>query len=352
MRTLVYNTRPYDEAELRSCNLAYHHDLSYSEVRLNVQTAVLAEGYPAIAAFVNDDLGAETLQVLAEQGVRYITLRCAGFNQVDLLAAEQLGLKVARVPAYSPYAVAEHTVGLILCLNRRLHKAWQRVREQNFALDGLLGFDLHHRCAGVIGTGQIGEIVARILRGFGCRVLAYDPQPSPVCEALGVEYVQRDTLLELSDIITLHCPLTPTSYHLIDERALASMKPGVMLINTSRGGLIDTQAVIAGLKSGQVGYLGLDVYEEEGDLFFQDLSEQILQDDVFSRLLTFPNVLITGHQAYFTREALHNIAETTLANLTAFEQTGQCVNEVHHNNKVHSGNHSGTDCLNLKTNRL
>lgn len=322
MRTLVYNTRPYDEAELRSCNAAYDHDLVFSEVRLNPRTAVLAQGYPAVSAFVNDDLGAETLQVLADQGVRYIALRCAGFNQVDLSAADKLSLQVARVPAYSPYAVAEHTMGLILSLNRRIHKAWQRVREHNFALDGLLGFDLYGRTVGVIGTGKIGEVLSRILRGFGCRVLAADPRPNPVCEALGVEYVQLSTLLEISDIVSLHCPLTPETHHLIRAETLARMKPGVMLINTSRGGLIDTQAVIAGLKSGQVGYLGLDVYEEEGDLFFQDLSGAIVQDDTFSRLLSFPNVLITGHQAYFTREALHNIAETTLANLSAFESSG------------------------------
>lgn len=329
MRTLVYNTRPYDEAALRDCNAAYHHELLFSEVRLNAQTALLAKDCPAVSAFVNDDLGAETLRVLAGQGVRYIALRCAGFNQVDLKTAAELSIQVARVPAYSPYAVAEHTLGLILSLNRRIHKAWQRVREHNFALDGLLGFDLHGRTVGVVGTGKIGEVFCQILRGFGCRVLAADPRPNPVCEALGVVYTDLSSLLAAADIVSLHCPLTPETHHLIRAETLARMKPGVMLINTSRGGLIDTQAVIAGLKSGQIGYLGLDVYEEEGDLFFQDLSGAIVQDDVFARLLSFPNVLITGHQAYFTREALHNIAETTLANLAAFERSGTSPHVLH-----------------------
>jgi D-lactate dehydrogenase len=235
---------------------------------------------------------------------------------------------VARVPAYSPYAVAEHTVGLMLTLNRNIHRAYNRVREGNFALNGLLGFDLHGRTVGVVGTGQIGVIVARIMQGFGCRVLAYDPYRNPECEALGAQYVSLPELFRDSDIITLHCPLTPETYHLIDAAALEQMKDGMMLINTGRGALIDTQAVIRSLKSGKVGYLGLDVYEEEGNLFFEDLSDRVIRDDVFTRLLTFPNVLITGHQAFFTAEAIRNIAETTLGNITAFERGEGTLHEV------------------------
>jgi len=341
MRTLIYNAQKYDLQALQACNAHYGHELVFAETRLNPQTAALAQGYLAISAFVNDDLGAATLQQLAQAGVKYIALRCAGFNQVDLQAARTLGIKVARVPAYSPYAVAEHSVGLMLSLNRRIHKAYQRVRDLNFALDGLLGFDMHGRTVGLVGTGKIGEVVARILSGFGCQLLAFDPQPNPVCEALGVNYLPLAEVLSSSDIVSLHCPLTPATQHLINAQALASMKPGVMLINTSRGGLIDTPAVIAGLKSGQIGYLGLDVYEEEGDLFFQNLSEQVIQDDVFSRLLSFHNVLITGHQAYFTREALHNIADTTLANLSAFATQGHSPHEIDFEQHVYQAHQNG-----------
>jgi D-lactate dehydrogenase len=235
---------------------------------------------------------------------------------------------VVRVPAYSPYAVAEHTVGLILTLNRKIHRAYARVREGNFSLDGLLGFDLHGRTVGVIGTGKIGAVVARIMKGFGCQLLAYDPFPNPDCERLGVQYVSLQSLFTASDIVTLHCPLTPETHHLIDAQALGQMKSGVMLINSGRGALIDTQAVIEALKSGQIGYLGLDVYEEEADLFFEDLSDKVIRDDVFARLLTFPNVVITGHQGFFTEEALKSIAETTLANITAFEQGQGAMHEV------------------------
>jgi D-lactate dehydrogenase len=237
-------------------------------------------------------------------------------------------MTVARVPAYSPEAVAEHTVAMILGLNRHIYRAYNRVREGNFALDGLLGFNLKGRTVGVIGTGRIGAAVARIMLGFGCRVLAQDLQPDPALAALGVGYATVPELLAAADIVTLHCPLTPETHHLIDDAAVRRMKPGVMLINTSRGAIVDTRAVIAGLKSGQIGHLGLDVYEEEGDLFFEDLSGQVIQDDVFSRLLTFPNVLVTAHQAFFTAEALTAIAETTIANITAFETTGQTVHEV------------------------
>jgi D-lactate dehydrogenase len=263
---------------------------------------------------------AATIATLAEGGTRLVLLRAAGYNNVDLQAAAQHDVTVARVPAYSPYAVAEHALALMLTLNRRTHRAFNRVREGNFALDGLLGFDLHGKTVGVIGTGTIGAVFARIVLGLGCRVLAHDPQPNAEVERLGARYVPLEELLESSDVVVLHCPLTKETYHLLDAVAFARMKKGVMVINTSRGALIDTKAAIAALKSGIIGHLGLDVYEEEGELFFEDHSRHVIQDDVFARLLTFPNVLITGHQGFFTREALAGIAETTLRNLTAFER--------------------------------
>jgi D-lactate dehydrogenase len=269
---------------------------------------------------VNDHLDAEVLTRVAAGGTRLIALRSAGYNNVDLPTAARLGLTVTRVPAYSPHAVAEHTVALILALNRKVHRAWARVREGNFSLDGLLGFDLVGRTVGVVGTGKIGAAVARIMSGFGCRVLAFDPVPNPDCSALGVSYLPFDGLLRRSDIVTLHCPLTPETRHLIDAAALERMKPGAMLINTGRGALVDTKMVIEALKSGRLGHLGLDVYEEEAALFFEDRSWRILQDDVFARLLTFPNVVVTGHQGFFTAEALTAIAETTLGAVTEFEQ--------------------------------
>lgn len=268
------------------------------------------------------------IHALAEAGVRLIALRCAGFNHVDLAAAAAAGISVARVPAYSPHAVAEHTVALMLTLNRKTHRAYNRVREGNFALDGLLGFDLHGKTVGIVGTGEIGAVVARILTGFGCTLLAHDPVRNPDCEALGVHYVGLDELLSVSDVITLSCPLTPQTHHLIDAAALARMKRGVMLINTSRGAVVDTEALIKELKSGTVGNVGLDVYEEEADLFFEDLSGSIIRDDLFARLLTFPNVLVTGHQAFFTHEALTAIADTTIANVTAFQRDGHPVHPV------------------------
>jgi D-lactate dehydrogenase len=248
-----------------------------------------------------------------------IALRSAGFNHVDLRRAMDLGICVARVPAYSPYAVAEHAVALILALNRRLPRAIARVRDGNFTLDGLAGFDLHGRTVGIVGTGKIGTVFARIMNGFGCRLLAVDQSPNPECAALGVDYVDRGTLFTHADIISLHCPLTPDTRHIIDAPAIAAMKPGVMIVNTGRGALVDTAAAISGLKSGQIGYLGLDVYEEEEALFFEDHSGQIIQDDAFMRLLSFPNVVVTAHQAFFTEDALRNIAETTLANIAAFD---------------------------------
>ena len=328
MKTILFSAKPYDRAFFASANQKYNHALDFLEPHLDRHTAALSEGYEAVCAFVNDTLDADVLTVLADKGVRVVALRCAGFNNVDLQAAEQHNIVVVRVPAYSPHAVAEHTVALLLALNRKVHRSFNRVREGNFALEGLLGFDVYGVTAGVVGTGRIGLNVIRILRGFGCRVLAYDPYPNDECGQLGAEYVSMNTLLEESDIVTLHCPLSPDTHHMIDDHAIARMKNRVMLINTSRGALVDTRAVIAGLKSGKIGYLGLDVYEEEGDLFFEDLSSKVIQDDVFARLTTFPNVVITGHQAFFTEEALRNIADTTLANIRAVEDTGDCENRV------------------------
>lgn len=328
MKVAVFSTKSYDRNSLDGANTEHGHELVYYDARLSAATAPLARGSEAVCAFVNDELNATVLDELHRGGVRLVALRCAGYNNVDMEAAARHGLVVARVPAYSPHAVAEHTVALILSLNRRIYRAYNRVREGNFALDGLLGFDLHGRTVGVVGTGQIGLEVARIMRGFGCQVLAHDLKPNPDCEALQIEYVSLTELFARADVVTLHCPLTPSTRHLINTKALSTMKPGVMIINTGRGSLVDTEAVITGLKSGQIGYLGLDVYEEEADLFFEDHSGHVIHDDVFARLLTFPNVLISGHQAFFTREALQGIAATTLANLTEFARSGACSNAV------------------------
>ncbi|MAS35038.1 MAG: hydroxyacid dehydrogenase [Anaerolineaceae bacterium] len=328
MKIVMFSAKPYERKFFDAANADYHHDMTYLEPRLTPQTAPLAEGYPAVCIFVNDQANAEVIEQLAQGGTKLLALRSAGYNHVDLTAAEKHGIRVVRVPAYSPYAVAEHTVGLILTLNRKTHRAYARVREGNFELDGLLGFDIHGLTVGVVGTGKIGIEVARIMHGFGCRLLGYDPYPNPAASSFGLDYVELDALLGRADIITLHSPLTPETYHLINEQAIALFKPGAMLINTSRGALVDAAAAIEGLKTGQIGYLGLDVYEEESDLFFEDLSDRIIQDDVFARLLTFPNVVITGHQAFFTRNALLAIADTTLANIHDVAQTGESANEV------------------------
>lgn len=320
MKVAVFSTKPYDREFLLAANEEANHELMFYESRLTPETARLADGYPAVCAFVNDQLDAQVLLMLSRMNVELIALRSAGFNHVDLPAAEQLGFTVTRVPAYSPEAVAEHTVALILALARKLHRAYSRVRDGNFSLDGLLGFDIHGRTVGIIGTGKIGAAVAQIMKGFGCELLAHDVHHNPTVEALGGRYVSRMELFENSDIITLHCPLVPATYHIIDEESLARMKRGVMLINTSRGALVDTRSVIRALKSGKVGALGLDVYEEEADLFFEDLSNRVIQDDVFSRILTFPNVLITGHQAFFTRNAMEAIGRETIRNITAYER--------------------------------
>lgn len=328
MRIVVFSTKPYDRECLETARLQFAHDITYLEARLTSATVGLAKGFDAVCVFVNDQLDATVLQSLAAVGVRVIALRCAGFNNVDLPAAQSLGIHVVRVPAYSPYAVAEHAVGLILTLNRKLHRAYGRVRDGNFYLGGLLGFDMFGRTVGVVGTGQIGTVFANIMSGFGCKLLGYDKYPNKRCRELGMEYVELPQLFAESDIISLHCPLTPETHHLIGETTITQMKEGVMIINTSRGAVIDTQAVIAGLKSGRIGHLGLDVYEEEADVFFEDLSNEVIPDDTLSRLLTFPNVVITGHQAFFTRDALQCIAETTMKNIADIESSGTCANEV------------------------
>ena len=289
----------------------------------------LAEGCPGVCLFVNDVADARVLEKLAERGVRHLALRCAGFNNVDLHAASRLGMNVVRVPAYSPNAVAEHTIALILALNRRIHRAYGRVRDGNFALEGLVGFDLAGKTAGVVGTGKIGALVARLLWHFRCRVLAFDPQPDAGLQQLGVTYGDLETIWAESDVISLNCPLTADTRHLVRSETLARMKPGVMIVNTGRGGLIDTAAVIEALKEQRIGSLALDVYEEEAELFFEDRSSDVITDDVFARLLTFPNVLVTAHQGFLTVEALSAIAAVTLQNLSDLEAGRLCPNALH-----------------------
>ncbi len=322
MKIAVFSTKPYDRDFLSSANdrLEKPHQLEFHEVQLNINSSLLAQGCDAVCCFVNDNLNAKVLQSLASQGIKLVALRCAGFNQVDLAAAKELGIVIARVAEYSPHAVAEHALGLVLMLNRNLHRAHHRVRENDYSLNGLLGFDLVNKTVAVIGTGKIGQVFATLMKGIGCKVIAFDPQPDPPLAESGVTYVALDEVWSTADIISLHCPLNPHTHHLINADAIGQMKNGVMIINTGRGGLIDTRAVIAGLKSKKIGYLGLDVYEEEANLFFEDNSNSLLQDDIFARLLTFPNVVITGHQAFFTREALTAIADITLTNATHFEQ--------------------------------
>ena len=329
MKTIMFSTKSYDRTFFEESPKSQEVALQFTDVRLCRETASLAKGFDVVCIFVNDTADAEVIGLLAEYGVKLIALRCAGFNNVDIHAAKENGICVVRVPCYSPYAVAEHTAALVLALNRKIHRAHNRVREGNFSLQGLLGFDLHGKQIGIIGTGRIGQIVATIFRnGFGCEVVAHDLYPSEELMKIGVRYGSVDEVIATSDIISLHCPLTPETFHLINRETIAKLKPGAMLINTSRGGLIDATAVIEGLKTGQVGALGIDVYEEEGDLFFKDLSGKVIQDDTFARLTTFPNVLITGHQGFFTKEALVNIADTTLQNILDFQQRHQCENAV------------------------
>jgi len=319
MNILFFSAKPYDRICFDKANQQYHHNIRYIDAKLTVETAYLVRDTPIVCVFVNDTLNAKVLGKLAEAGVQLIALRCAGYNNVDMNAARALGLVVVRVPAYSPYAVAEHALCLMLALNRKVHRAYNRVRDGNFSLNGLLGFDLHGRTAGIIGTGRIGILLARTLNAMGMEVVAYDPFPiSNPCEH-GFNYCDLNTLLSSADLVSLHCPLNADTFHIIDTEALKIMKKGVMIINTSRGALLDAKAITKGLKSEKIGYLGLDVYEQESELFFEDLSSEIIQDDVFERLLMFPNVLITSHQGFFTAEAIDNIAQTTLDNIQAFK---------------------------------
>ena len=323
IKVSVFDTKPYDRTYLTQTAGAERITWQFHEFRLSVETALVADGAQAVCIFVNDQVDRACLKVIASLGVKLIALRCAGYNNVDLAAARELGLSVVRVPAYSPHAVAEHAIGLLLTLNRKIHRAYNRVREHNFSLNGLVGFDLHGKTVGIIGTGKIGCIAAQIFRGFGTRVLAHDPFPRPDwATAHGIQYVDFDTLLAKSDFVSLHTPLLPNTLGLLNKQTLERMKPGVFIVNTSRGKLVDTGALIAALKSGHVGGVALDVYEEEEGVFFEDLSEQILADDELARLLTFPNVLITAHQAFLTREALNEIARVTTGNILKLE-TGE-----------------------------
>ncbi|WP_276479571.1 2-hydroxyacid dehydrogenase [Paraflavitalea pollutisoli] len=317
MRIAFFSTQSYDRTYFSQFNNG--HELVFFDAQLNEQTVELARDFQAICAFVNDKLTAPVINQLAAQGTRIIAMRCAGYNNVDLAAAQANQVAVVRVPAYSPYAVAEHAVAMILTLNRKTHKAYNRVREGNFSLERLTGFDLHGKTVGVIGTGQIGQVFARIMLGFGCRVLAFDVIANRDLEAAGVEYLPLIKLLPECDIISLHCPLNDQTKHIINDQTLGMMKPGVMLINTSRGGLVDTRAGIEALKSGQLGYLGIDVYEQEEKLFFHNRSEEIIEDEVIMRLMSFPNVLVTAHQGFFTDEALTQIAQTTIQSINDFE---------------------------------
>jgi len=324
----LFSSKSYDSEYFGMAGRSFEHEITYFETRLRSRTAYLAAGHEAVCVFVNDVVDMETISILKELKIQAIALRCAGFNNVDLDAASEAGIRVVRVPAYSPESVAEHALALILTLNRKTHKSFNRVRDGNFSLERLTGFNISGKTVGVIGTGKIGAAFARIMLGMGCRVLAYDMYPNEQLSKSGVMYVENEALLQESDIISLHCPLTPETTYMINRQTLKMMKPGVMLINTSRGALLNTNNVIKSLKKGHVGYLGIDVYEQEEKLFFKDRSEEILQDDQIVRLMTFPNVLITAHQAFFTKEALEQIATTTLRNLEELEQGIALSNEV------------------------
>lgn len=327
MKIAFFSTQPYDIQFFNKHKDDFGFELAYYESALTTQTAGLAANAEAVCVFVNDKLNADVIDALAAKGVKIIALRCAGFNNVDLDAAKRNGIQVCRVPAYSPEAVAEFAVAILLTLNRKTNKAYNRVREQNFSLNGLLGFDVHNKTIGVVGTGNIGKAFCKIMLGFGCKVLAFDVIANKDLEAIGVEFKPLQEVLHC-DIISLHCPLNDQTKHIINDTTIAMMKKGVMLINTSRGGLIDTKSVINALKSGQIGYLGIDVYEQEEKLFFRDLSSDIIQDDLIQRLMSFPNVLITAHQAFFTEDALNQISTTTLKNINDFHEKGILENKA------------------------
>jgi len=328
MKIAVFSTKRYDRDFLEKANASAGHQITYFDVPLEQETAALAAAYDAVCIFVNDKADAGVLEALSHGGTRLVALRCTGFNNVDLQAAARVGLKVVRVVTYSPYSVAEHAVALLLAINRKIHRAYNRTRDSNFSLDGLMGFDLHGKTVAVVGTGKIGRVFAQIMLGFGCEVIGYDKYPSPEFEALGVRYAKPGEIGARADIISLHCPLTPETHHIINADTLARAKRGALLINTSRGGLVDTEAAIEALKSGQLGGLAIDVYEQEADLFFRDLSSAIISDDVFQRLLSFPNVIVTGHQAFFTREAVSTICETTINSINEFAAGQPLSNEI------------------------
>lgn len=328
MRIAMFSTKPYDQEYFEKYLPQYEISFTYFETHLNKDTAKLTSGFDGVCVFVNDHLDEDTIKVLKQNGVRLIALRCAGYNNVDLAASKWQQIKVVRVPAYSPAAIAEHTIALILTLNRKTHKAYNRVREGNFSLNNLIGFNLSGKTVGVIGTGQIGAAFCKTILGFGCKVIAYDLYQSAELIQLGIAYLPLDEIFCSSDIISLHCPLTPETRHIINDESIGLMKTGVMIINTSRGALIDTGDAIIGLVSKKIGYLGIDVYEQEENLFFNDLSESIIQDDYILKLNSFPNVLITSHQAYFTREAMDEITLTTLENIESFRRNIHLMNEV------------------------
>jgi D-lactate dehydrogenase len=328
MEIAVFSAKPYDREYLDAANAAHTHRLKYYEVPLDAKTVSLAAGHGAVCIFVNDHANAAVLEALAKGGTKLVALRCTGFNNVDLNAARALGIKVVRVVDYSPNSVAEHAVALLMAINRKIHRAYNRTRDFNFSLDGLMGFDLCGKTVAVIGTGKIGRVFAKIMLGFGCDVIGYDKFTSPEFEAMGARYAEPGEIGASADIISLHCPLAPDTYHIIDAGTLSRAKRGALLINTSRGGLIDTEAVIDALRSGQLGGLAIDVYEQEAGVFFRDLSGTIITDDVLQRLVTFPNVILTGHQAFLTREAVTTICETTLQSVTEFESGKPLTNEI------------------------
>ncbi|MYM24216.1 2-hydroxyacid dehydrogenase [Duganella sp. FT135W] len=328
MKTAVFSARRYDKTMLTRANATAGHELRFMEDRLTAASAPLAAGCEAVCVFVNDAVDAEVLAILAQQGTRLVATRSTGYNQIDAAAAERHGIAVVRVTDYSPYSVAEFAVGLLLAVNRKIARASSRTREGNFDLDGLMGFDLHGKTVGVIGTGKIGTIFARIMSGFGCTVLGYDRYPSAAFETLGGRYVSVDELLASSDVVSLHCPLTEETRHIVNAESLARAKRGSVLVNTSRGGLVDTEAATEALKTGQLGGLAIDVYEQEASLFFQDLSSTIICDDVIQRLVSFPNVIVTGHQAFFTEEAIGQIMQTTIDSISAFERGEELVNRI------------------------
>ena len=328
MKIAVFSTKSYDQEYFENYSIDSQYTFSFFETALNKDTASLTNGFDAVCIFVNDSVYKNTIEILSKNGVRLIALRCAGFNNVDIEAAKINNIKVVRVPAYSPEAVAEHAVALILTLNRKTHKAYNRVREGNFSLKNLIGFNLYGKTIGVIGTGQIGATFCRIIKGFGCKIIAFDVSKSDELVQQGVEYLSLDEVFQESDILSLHCPLNASTKHIVNEKSIALMKDGVMIINTSRGALINTADVITGLTSKKIGYLGIDVYEQEEKLFFEDLSESIIEDDLILKLISFPNVLITSHQAYFTKEAMDEITTTTLQNIEAFDKNLELKNEV------------------------